>query len=327
MRGKTVYKAYQQGAQYGKFGSGDNAAEGGSVVKGVSGPIHIMAGLESDIMKEHGPEGEYILMQQKGYNSFAEVPVNETTRYLQYGIGDFIPKWAGGSGAAYTEDWLTGPNSFAAGVSESYNQMGGYGGLYDMFQQQFGFGEYSEEAKRNVALEEMLGGQIGSAITGQGEMEGFIGQQLEEQMTQFGVKRDMLTTASGKLDTQTTGVQQSMKQYGGTRDIQKKTGLVTGGPDFALEDVETQGKMQMANIGAGRQDLASQRELIASQERGAVTQADIDKAQGKQRTQQALASMLTDYMSATGETIDESYIDMFTDYMEGVEGFDVEDYV
>ena len=82
--------------------------------------------------------------------------------------------------------------------------------------------------------------------------------------------------------------------------------------------METQGKMQMANIGTGRT-------LLASQERGAETQADIDIAQGKQRTQASLASMLSDYMSATGETIDSGYMDMFTDYMEG-NFTDVEDY-
>jgi len=310
MRGKTAYKAYQKGAQYGKFGSGDHAAEGGSVVKGVSGPIHIMAGVESDIMKEHGPQGEYILMQKKGYNSFDEVPVNEITGYLQYGIGDFRPKWAGGSGKAYTKDWWTGPNSAVGGIAQSYDQVGGYSGTFDMFQKQFGFGEYSEEAKRNVQLEKMLGSQIGSAITGQEEMEGFIGDQLAEQKIQFGAKK-------GQFDTQTTGVQQSMGQYGGARDQQKKTGLITD-TSPSLEAMETQGEMQMANIGVGRT-------LLASQERGAETQAEIDIAQGKQRTQQSLASMLSDYMTATGETIDPSFMDMFTDYQEGT-FTNVEDY-
>jgi len=302
MRDKTVYKAYQQGAQYGKFGSGDHVSEGGSVVKGVSGPIHIMAGVESDIMKEHGPEGEYILAQKKGYTSFDEVPINDETGYKQYGkIGD---AW----------DWLAGPNSVVGK---------GWGALASVF-------GYTEEASkdpdmgistfnmpgeadvRNRKLADILKTQVGSAISGQEEMSGFIDEQLAEQKIQFGAKRE-------QFDTQTTGVQQSMGQYGGARDIQKKTGLITD-TSPALETMETQGEMQMENIGAGRT-------LLASQERGAETQADIDKAQGKQRTQTALASMLTDFMSATGETIDESYIDMFTDYMEGVEGFDVEDYV
>ena len=305
MRDKTVYQAYQKGAQYGKFGSGDHVSEGGSVVKGVSGPIHIMAGIEKDIMKEHGPEGEYILMQKKGYDSFAEVPANETTGYLQYGIGDFIPKWAGGSGEAYTAEWWAGEGSFVGEFAESYDKYVG-----DPLQQKLGIGEYSEEAKRNVELEKMLGSQIGAAITGQGEMEGFIGDQLAEQKIQFGAKRE-------QFDTQTTGVQEGMGQYGGVRDQQTKTGLITD-TSPALEAMETQGEMQMANIGVGRT-------LLASQERGAETQASIDIAQGKQRTQQSLASMLSDYMTATGETIDSSFMDMFTDYQEGT-FTNVEDY-
>jgi len=307
-RGKTVHNAYQKGAQYGKFGSGDHVSEGGSVVKGVSGPIHIMAGVESDIMKEHGPQGEYILMQKQGYNSFAEVPVNETTGYLQYG---------------YWDDFKRGVKAWASPYQKAFGNWWDEK-VSDPFQQEFEIGEYSEEAKRNVELEKMLGSQIGSAITGQEEMEGFIGQQLGEQMTQFGIKRDMLSTAGEKLGTQTTGVQTSMGQYAGARDIQKQTGLITD-TSPSLEAMETQGKMQMANIGAGRKDISSQRQMIGSQERGAETQAEIDIAQGKQRTQQALASMLSDYMTATGETIDSSFMDMFTDYQEGT-FTNVEDY-
>ena len=327
MRGKTAYKAYQKGAQYGKFG--DHVSQGGKVVKGIDGPIHIEGGIESDIMKEHGPEGEYILMQKQGYESFAEVPVNETTGYKEY---SWLSK-------KLDNAWnsITGSNTYQAMDS----LVGGYlpGGMQpgdetwregmdrvwsDPIQKKLGLGEHDPTYQRNEALEKMLGSQIGSAITGQGEMEGFIGQQLDEQMTQFGVKRDMLSTASGKLDTQTTGVQQSMGQYGGARDQQKKTGLITD-TSPALEAMETQGEMQMANIGAGRKDISSQRQMIGSQERGAQTQADIDIAQGKQRTQASLASMLSDYMTATGETIDEGYLDMFSDYQDGT-FTSVEDY-
>ena len=318
MRDKTVYQAYQKGAQYGKFGSGDHVSEGGSVVKGVSGPIHIMAGIEKDIMKEHGPEGEYILMQKQGYNSFDEVPANETTGYLQYGYWDRIK-----SGVSNAWDSFTGSSAYGAmdsvvgGILPGGMQPGEMGWregmdkyISDPIQRQFEIGEYSEEAKRNVELEKMLGSQIGSAITGQDEMEGFIGDQLAEQKIQFGAKRQ-------QLDTQTTGLQTSMGQYGGVRDQQKKTGLITDTTP-SLEAMETQGEMQMANIGVGRT-------LLASQERGAETQAEIDIAQGKQRTQQSLASMLSDYMTATGETIDPSFMDMFTDYQEGT-FTNVEDY-
>jgi hypothetical protein len=315
MRGKTAYKAYERGSRYGKFnslyGTGDHPSEGGKIVDGVDGKIHVMGGVESDIMKANPKEGEYILMQKKGYNSFAEVPVSEDGNRM-YGH-NFLHKIT--SGISNTWDSITGSGAY--GAMDAF--VGGYlpGGMQpgeetwrggmdkyfsDPLQQKFEIGEYSEEAKRNVSLEKMLGQQIGSAITGQGEMEGFIGEQLAEQKIQFGAKR-------GQLDIQTTGVQEGMGQYAGARDIEKQTGLITD-TSPALEAIETQGEMQMANIGVGRT-------LLASQERGAETQADIDIARGKQRTQQSLASMLSDYMTATGETIGEGYLDMFTDYMEG----------
>ena len=309
--GKTAYKSYQKGSRYGKFnslyGTGDHPSEGGKIVDGVDGKIHIMAGVESDIMKAHPKEGEYILMQKKGYDSFAEVPVSEDG-YRRYGWRDALSNaWRG-------LDTLAG-GYLPGGIAPQHTQDQTFGERFDQnigdpLQQKLGIGEYSEEAKRNVELEKMLGSQIGAAITGQGEMEGFIGDQLAEQKIQFGAKRE-------QFDTQTTGVQEGMGQYGGVRDQQTKTGLITD-TSPALEAMETQGEMQMENIGVGRT-------LLASQERGAETQASIDIAQGKQRTQQSLASMLSDYMTATGETIDSSFMDMFTDYQEGI-FTNVEDY-
>jgi len=326
MRGKTAYQAYEKGSRYGKFnslyGTGDHPKEGGKIVEGVSGKIHIMGGsddgkfsrVEGDIMKANPKEGEYILAQRNGYRSLDEVPVDETTGYRKY---SWLSKKLGFVKAKKTKKSVF--DIFDVFTADWWDKK-----VSDPLQQKFNIGEYSDEAKRNVELEKMLGSQIGSAITGQEEMEGFIGQQLAEQMTQFGIKKDMLSTASEKLGTQTTGVQQSMGQYAGARDIQKQTGLITD-TSPSLEAMETQGKMQMANIGASRKDISSQRQLIGSQERGAETQAEIDIAQGKQRTQQALASMLSDYMTATGETIDQSFLDMFTDYQEGT--FEsVEDY-
>jgi len=309
MYGKTALKAYQKGPQYGKFnslyGTGDHPSEGGSVVKGVSGPIHVMAGVESDIMKEHGPEGEYILMQKKGYNSFAEVPVSEDGNRM-YG---------------WMRDW-------SSKITERYARSGGKEpeGIWDTAQLAFGWGEYSEEQLDVAETERRLGDLLGTGfeslqkgtdkMLGTDDEVGFIDKQLQEQLEQFGTRKEMLDTASGRLDTQTAGIQQSMKQYGGTRDIQKKTGLVTGGPDFALEDVETQGKLQMSNIGAGRKDILSQRELIAGQERQAMTQAEIDKYKYGTQTSTAMAKMMSDYMSATGEDVPEEFYDMFTEYSE-----------
>ena len=158
-RGKTVHNAYQKGAQYGNFG--DHVSQGGKVVKGIDGPIHIEGGVESDIMKEHGPEGEYILMQKQGYESFAEVPVNETTGYKEYSwLSKKLDKWTGGaSTTAYNVlDTMTG-GYLPGGVNPIHTQ--GLGSWWDEkiadpFQRQFDIGEYSEEAKRNVELEKKI---------------------------------------------------------------------------------------------------------------------------------------------------------------------------
>ena len=241
MYGKTALKAYQKGPQYGKFnslyGTGDHPSEGGSVVKGVSGPIHVMAGVESDIMKEHGTEGEYILMQKQGYNSFAEVPVNETTGYLQYGWRDLLKSgWDRITGSSAYEAM----DAFAGGYLPGGMQPGEMGWregmdryISDPLQQFFNIGEYSDEAARNEQLEKMLGTQTESAIAGQQKMEGFIESNLQEQISQFGSQAEMLSTAGKRLDTKTTGVQAGIAgQYGGARDITQKTGLVVTSPVF-----------------------------------------------------------------------------------------------
>ena len=65
-RGKPVLPAFQKGSPHGKFnslyGTGDHPSEGGKIVDGVDGKIHIMGDdIEDAIMKIHPKEGEYIL--------------------------------------------------------------------------------------------------------------------------------------------------------------------------------------------------------------------------------------------------------------------------
>ena len=66
MQNKKLYKAYQKQNQYGAFGSGDHAAEGGKVVKGLTGPIHIKGGIESDIMKLMVLKENLYLLKERG---------------------------------------------------------------------------------------------------------------------------------------------------------------------------------------------------------------------------------------------------------------------
>jgi len=284
-RGKTVHHAYQKGSPHGKFnslyGTGDHPSEGGKIVDGVDGKIRIMAGVESDIMKAHPKEGEYILMQKKGYDSFADVPVSEDG-YRRYG----------------------GPNPGAWGKIGSWLDKN----IVDPIQQGLSIGEYDPENIATKNVEKRLGGfleqgfenlQAGTdKMVGKG---GFIQEQLGEQLYQFGVKKEM-------LDTQTTGVQQSMGQYAGVRDQQKKTGLTTD-TSSTVGKIETQGEMAMQNIG-------SQGKMIEGQESAAITQAEIDEYKFTTQTSTAMAKMMSDYMNATGEDVPEEFYTLFQDYSE-----------
>lgn len=310
---KKAYKAYTDGAQYGKFG--DHKSKGGKVVEGVTGKIHIQGGVETDIMKTHGPEGEYILAQRNGYPSLDAVPRNETTGHNEY----FLRKarnWLFGENSVWQNNVFTG-GGLGSGLATLFGYTEPAQKDPDMGISLFNLGpDYEEQRKRDLGT--MLGKQTESAIAAQERMEGFIDENLQEQLIQFGAKSEMLDTAEDRLGTQTTSVQRDIsKQYGGVRDMSAKTGLVTAGDDSAmLEDIEFAGETAMEDIGINRQNIGSQRDILASQERGAITQADIDKAKGKQGTQQALASMISDYMSATGETVDDDIFDLFTQYME-----------
>ena len=311
-RGKPVLKAFQKGSPHGKFnslyGTGDHPSEGGKIVDGVDGKIHIMGdNIEDAIMKIHPEEGEYILMQRNGYNSFAEVPVSEdgNRKYSRF------------------SKWLEKKQKkHLSNISDRFYRGGAPESMWDRVQLQMGWGEYSEEELTEADVEKRLGSfmetgfenlQAGTdKMVGEG---GFIQKQLSEQLEQFGIKKDMLTTAGQRLDTQTTGVQTSMGQYAGARDIQKQTGLITD-TSPALETIETQGEMGMQNIGFARKDIASQRELITGQEGAARTQADMDEYKFTTQTSSAMAKMMSDYMSATGEDVPEEFYTLFEDYSE-----------
>ena len=316
---KKAYKAYTDGAQYGKFG--DHKSKGGKVVEGVTGKIHIQGGVETDIMKTHGPEGEYILAQRNGYPSLDAVPRNETTGHNEYFFSrrsrQKMQNWLFGESSVWQNNFFRG-SGVGSGIAALFGMTEPAQKDPDMgITTPFNLGP-DEEAQRIRDLGTMLGKQTESAIAAQEKMEGFIDENLQEQLIQFGAKSEMLDTAEDRLGTQTTSVQRDIsKQYGGVRDMSAKTGLVTAGDDSAmLEDIEFAGETAMEDIGINRQNIGSQRDILASQERGAITQADIDKAKGKQGTQQALASMISDYMSATGETVDDDLFDLFTQYME-----------
>ena len=296
MRGKKEYKAYQNGAQYGKFGSGDHESEGGKVVKGVTGPIHIMAGVETDIMKAHGPEGEHILAQKKGYSSVWEakrINPNEITGYAQYGIDDFVPKWAGGSGKAYEADWWTGPSSIGDQISE---------GLQDLFNVSADYDpDLIAEREQKGQLKTMLGTSQENILAGQKKTEAFIGENLQSDL-------EGLTRKEDRLDAGIIGTQRDIvKSTGAGRNIQTKTNLVSGGPDIT-RDIEQRGKMSINKFGDARQDIWATGDKFQRQ-------ADMDIYKTKQQAQTALGQIYSDYMSATGEPIGDEQMTLLQEYM------------
>ena len=116
-----------------------------------------------------------------------------------------------------------------------------------------------------------------------------------------------------KLDMKTDVVREGM-DAGKIENLQTKSNLIGqyGMEESALESMEGQGTTAIENIGIDRDT--------------ARNKAEMDKFNYQQRTQSALTTMLSDYMSTTGETIDQNYIDLLTDYMDDP-NVDVEDYV
>lgn len=277
MRNKTAYKAYSQGAQHGKFG--DHKSQGGKVVKGVSGKIHIQDGLETDIMKTHGPEGEYILAQKNGYQSIDDVPVNETTGNKEYFLGTIALAW--GLGTKKGRKW-----------SDK--------NISDPLQKLFKIGEYSDIGQSTKQLKEMMGTSTENVIEGQKKTEEFITENLQSDLEGFGRQED-------RLDTQIIGSQMAMgDQYQASQNIQTKTGLV--GNDNNRRKIERQGTMQMETLGSTREDI------FAAGDK-ARTQADMDIYRSKKDTQTALGQIFSDYMAATGETISDENMNLLQDYM------------
>ena len=288
MRGKKAYQAYQNGAQYGKFGSGDHKSEGGKVVKGVTGPIHIKAGVETDIMKAHGPEGEHILSQKKGYSSPWEAKLmnpNEITGYAQY--GDAM-------------DWLFGKNSVFGKVQKALDPVS------EWFQKTLKVSKDYDpdliaEREQKGQLKTMLGTSEENILAGQERTEAFIGENLQADLEGLARKED-------RIDTGIIGTQRDIvKSAGAGRNIQTKTNLVSGGPDIT-RDIEEKGQMAINKFGSAREDIWASGDKLQRQ-------ADMDIYRSKQQAQTALGQIYSDYMAATGEPIGDEQLTLLQEYM------------
>ena len=291
MRGNKAYQAYKSGAQYGKFG--DHKSKGGKVVKGVTGKIHIMGGVETDIMKTHGPEGERILAARNNHASVFDSPINEMTGYHEYGVDDFVPKWMGGSGKAYTSEWWTGPSSIGDQISESLQKALKVSKDYDP--------DLISEREQKGQFKDMMETSKENIIAGQLKTEQFIGENLQRDLEGFGRQED-------RLDLGIQNVQSAMgDSTGAIRSAQTRTGLISD-PSQNIRKVERAGTAKMDSISSAREDIWGN---IAKAE----TQAEMETYQSKQKAQTALAQIFSDYMAATGETISDDNMSLLQDYM------------
>ena len=308
---KKAWKAYTL------RGTGDHPSEGGKVVQGVTGPIHVMSGIESDIMKVHGKEGERILSQRKGYGAPENSPVDSMSGYHKYGDD-------------YTQ-------------AERHERLGGSSGWWEGMQSRFGWGDYGDTEMMNAQLEGMFRGSYGNLMSGTEDMFAFMDTQLQQQLYQGGQQQEMLDIdkrgldvqgqkldiAEAGLDRNVMQTRDNMAQYaGGTGG--SRTGLITGSDQATIETLERQGTAAMEDIGRSRQNINLQREEVAlagetldargnileSQMEGMETQMDISKFNYATSTGQQLANMMTQFMSATGEDIPDDFMDMYSEYME-----------
>lgn len=320
--GKTAYRAYSKGAQYGKFGSGDHKSEGGKVVKGVTGKIHIQGGVETDIMKAHGPEGEHILAQRNGYASPDDAPKNKKTGYGQYGFWDDVKGVVLGSGpgqAATSDVGTTGGTGeggfFTDAMQRKYELEHGFGSWTPEMSEKFGniagfnqdrmWENMSSEDKQKWQLQEMMFSGMENIVGGTETMKGFLQENLQEQLGGYERQKD-------RLDTTTQDIQYSlMDQYQGASNVQTKTGLVGSDPT-SRKRIERAGTSQMKEVGLGLQD-------IWSGERQAETQYEKDIFETDRAAEDAMASMMTNYMTATGEELPEGYMSFYEEYLQGNE--------
>ena len=344
---RSIYSKYKDDSKYGR--GYDNKNRGGEVVKGVTGDIHIEGGVESEIMKTHGPEGEHILARRNGYESFDDVPINPVTGNKEYHskwyphthmfddafdkVGDWFEDTFGGAsewmGDAYTTfdnligGWLPGGGDFGGVLNpENWEEQWGIVDKYtsDMLQKAFKIGEYDpdviKEKERNKELRELLGEQTASAIEGSEQMAGFIQDKMQQDLKGLDLDLEGLGIDEQGLDQDTITVQRGMKnQAAQVQDAERATGLMTDDTSM-IEDIEYGGTAEIANIGRSRQKIGIGREKIGIGKDTVRTQADIDIAQNRLSTQQALASMLSDYMTATGETLPDDQLQDFMDFIQ-----------
>ena len=301
------YKKFENksSAKYGRFG--DNASNGGRVVKGINNDdIHIEGGIESDIWttySKQSPElAENILAARKGITpSEASInPFNENREYFKNPF-ERVGEWVGSTAT----DFVGAGMDFLGDLSDiPGNVLGQAGALWDQyaadpFQQKFEIGEYDPENIMKDQLGDMIDPSIGSVVSGTKSMKGFLGEQYEGQ-------KDMLALEKGANRAKVGNLQDRVgSAYQGAVGQSAKTNLVTStaGLSNTMENIEKSGKSEMSSIGREMKSLDFQGNQL-------FTQLEIDKLKADQQASAAIQTILGDYMAATGEPISDEYMSL-----------------
>ena len=285
---KNIWHAYDSSSTL--AGTGDHPAEGGKVVKGISGNIHVMSGVESDIMKVHGPEGERILAQRQNKN-IDDIRTDRNTGYKAYGI-------FGPSNTDKQADTLE--QMFQIGVSDIRT---GTETMFDFM---------------DTTLQQQL------------QQFGYEQDILDIQGKGYDIQGRRLDIKEESLVADTRNIRRDMEKYGGGGQQEVRTGLQTGDDSIAIEKLEETGTAGMETIGRTREDIALGREeielgmdtlavrgnILEGKVETAETQAEIDKYNYSTAAGQQLANMMTQYMTATGEDIPDEFMSTYEEYME-----------
>ena len=171
-----------------------------------------------------------------------------------------------------------------------------------------GWGKYYAEEKKKETLDKMMPGQM-EDIMGQSEAMledgGYFDQQLGQEMAGFDLQGEQIAASGVQARNQFTNqANQVATQFGGS-------GIASSGAQQ-----QTQQQLLTQAYGAGQQRQFGHDTIELGRQK-ALTADDLKRVKYEGDTQSALASMITSYMSATGEDVPDEMMDLWTEYTGG----------
>ena len=154
----------------------------------------------------------------------------------------------------------------------------------------------------------MMPGQM-EDIMGQSEAMleegGYFDQQLGQEMAGFDLQGEQIAASGVQARNQFTNqANQVATQFGGS-------GIASSGAQQ-----QTQQQLLTQAYGAGQQRQFGHDTIELGRQK-ALTADDLKRVKYEGDTQSALASMITSYMSATGEDVPDEMMDLWTEYTGG----------